>query len=69
MLKLTLNALPAHHPEQTYQIERLQSARWLGWDLPAPAVFAPSTPKARSMAARLAEALGLATVRADGKPT
>lgn len=55
-------------PEQTYLNERLQSARWLGWNLPQATHTQPKT-KARSMGVRLAEALGLTSVSANSKPT
>lgn len=55
-------------PEQTYLNERLQSARWLGWDLPQATHTQPKT-KARSVSVRLAEALGLTSVSANSKPT
>jgi len=69
MSKLHHEAFFAHSPEQTYLNERLQSARWLGWALPVAAARTQSTPNAHSATAMFAEAVGLATNPASGKPT
>lgn len=58
-----------NNPEQTYLNERLKSARWLGWDLPAAVERPQSAPKARSVAAKFAQAIGLTPAPASAETT
>lgn len=59
--------LPAHS-EQIYLNERMQSARWLGWDA-GQTVPSQTQTQTRSLGMRLAEALGLTSVTTKSKPT